>query len=322
MPVFIPQFGPFERPLRMHGMQSPNAKPGGPKPVPAPIAKRRPPEVKDVRETTAVVEFTYQSNWERPLFPITGLPFPAPAMDISDPTIELKIPAAPTPALVNPFSDAMITYLYMWNRNTLNTITTDNVWFSKALLFFNLTRIKAKFPALTELKFKIAAPGGRFLNPTASVIWWVWDSIAATSLDEAILHPFTTGFSGCPGPFCSPGGIIVIPVAFASEAEANLFASVGPGQPFLVVESRATSDKFSTNLSWNTRLSSYPKPPLLVRRDFPSDPPGSVDIDWNPNTESASHTQASGTGPDPGATARNIVYHVSFSSLATAITST
>lgn len=46
MSVFIPQFGPFERPLRIHELGSPSAKPGGPKikgPTPAPKPKRRPP---------------------------------------------------------------------------------------------------------------------------------------------------------------------------------------------------------------------------------------------------------------------------------------
>lgn len=284
-------------------------------------------------EKIAVVEFSYSCQWHRPIFVLSGFYFTADTLQVETTPIEYVIPGGAfiPPAIVNPFTDDMMKKVYWWDRHTFTRSSSDNVNACDARWFFNLGLIKKRPPPgvaaadYTSFTFKISQPAGTFINQDGSV-YWVWDDMHNPSFADAKDNPYTLGSPfTCPGTYCEPSGFLVLPRAFPTSTEAGNWAAAFNAAAVgvhMVVEVETTPDTLPDNLSWTTRISTYPKPPDKKRRNFPSDPPDTVDLDWNVNTESKFHANTSGDWPSPTSpiVARDIIYTVNFSTLAVTIT--
>lgn len=276
----------------------------------------------------AVVEFSYFCQWHRPEFKMSGFHFTTDTPDVISTPIEYAKagPVPPIPPRVHPITDAMMKKFYWFSiGDTFYRLTTDRVYQMKALWFFNLSLIKQKPPTgvaaadYTDFTFTINQPAGTQINQDGS-IYWVWLSDFGT-FEDNLADPQLRNVGGT-----APGGgpfYIVVPTACASSSEAGFVSSVlqdnNPVDTYSVF-TQSTLETFLDGLSWSTRISTYPKPPDKKRRDFPTDPPNTVDIDWDPDTESKFVAAASADTFGTPIEARAINYTVNFKTLAVTIT--
>lgn len=243
------------------------------------------------------LEFSYSRADTPPAITLHDLHFTGATFDLFATEIINRTGAGDPPS--NPFTPNMLRFLRMWNRPPVATVT-EHVALGTALLFFNIGLIRQTLaPGASRYDFKISTPanGSHDNHFTA---YWVWsDTFGASSLEDNEAHPFTVG---------DPvhGGIIIIPAAFATSAEADEeAAALTAGGINSFVQPRDEVSHVGDNLAWNLRASSYRK-----KLDFPSD----VDVHptWDVEGEAISFgSGASGSNPP----ARTILVSVALPSL-------
>lgn len=195
-----------------------------------------------------------------PRFTLQDLPFAGDAFDIFQDTIRAS-DGQGSPGVVNPISKEMRKFLYLWSTQPEKSGPgSDNVCTGKALLFFNCGKIFARLPRddkeTKSFSFKIKTPAGGIESHT-DTFYWLWDSLWASSLDDNLAHPYTTGDPFSPYPPTDPRSIMTIPHAFSDPAEAARYQAVMSPVGFMQVEARTETITTRNGLNWNTELTTY-----------------------------------------------------------------
>jgi hypothetical protein len=204
----------------------------------------------------AVVTFSFsESTRSFPHFTLQDLPVTGDTFDIFQDTIRVN-DGQGSPGVVNPISKEMRKFLYLWSKPPeRNGPGSDNVCIGKTLLFFNCGKIFARLLRddrnTQSFSFKIRTPAGG-TESHSDIAYWLWDSLWASSLDDNLAHPYTTG-----DPFGGPFSIMTIPRAFSTAAEAASYQAVMSPAGFMQVEARTETQTFNNGLSWTTSLTTY-----------------------------------------------------------------
>ena len=149
-------------------------------------------------------------------------------------------------------------------RRHMTAPSSDHIVGGRALLFFNCAKIRAQLPPDAQsFSFEISCPAGGQETITET-FYWLWDSLWASSLDDNLAHPYTTGDPFSPYPPTDPRSVMTVPRAFSTAAEADAYAAIMSPFGFMMVEARTETQTFSNALSWNTRISTYRR-----KVDFP-----------------------------------------------------
>lgn len=248
-----------------------------------------------------VVYIDYTRNVNRPTITISNVPFNASTYDAF--TLIKVSDGLGNPSVVDPVSDDMLKYLWLWSKPPyLPAISPDFQTSGRALLFMNIDKIKAAAaPGVEEFTFRINIPAGGDDEVIAGTAYWIWSSaLGATTFEENQEHPFT---SGDPRP--GHGGIITFPYLCADPAEQAEFMS--SGDPSLNTHDEPTTTTFAANLAWNTAVVSY-----NGRRSFPA---GANNVPGWPD-DGVSGQNANLGPPDSKTESATIVVHVNLNTLA------
>lgn len=176
-------------------------------------------------------------------------------------TEQVKIGGAAT--VVNPISDEMRRELYVWNAvPEKEGPNDDEISTGKALIFFNLGKLIAKVrqtddTATSLLLGKITTPAGT-IETHEDPAYWLWDdTFGATSLEENLANPFTTG-----DPLVGPSAVMTVPRAFEDSASRDAYLALGVTSWHGANTIETTQG--NNEVAWETTLTSWSR-----KKNFP-----------------------------------------------------
>lgn len=188
-----------------------------------------------------------------PTFTISDFPFPGGNYSLFQDSIKVG-DGIGNPGVVNPVSQEMRKHLYAWQFTpTKAGPNSDFICTGEALVFFNLSKIifdaVRSDPSRKDVTLCIvdAPAGGTEIHD--SVTYWLWDNSFASSFEQALLNPLTTGDPFSPFPPTDPRSVMTLPRGFSSAAARAPYLELGVASWFSAETSETTTMK--NHLRWS-----------------------------------------------------------------------
>ena len=160
-----------------------------------------------------------------PTFTISDFPFSSGSYNLFQDTIKVAMESA-TRASSTPVSKEMRKHLYVWQFTpTKLGPNSDFICSGAALVFLNLGKIifdaVRSDPGRKDITLCIVHTPAGGVDSHTSVSYWLWDNSFASSFEEALLNPLTTGDPFSPFPPTDPRSVMTLPRGFLKRRRAS-----------------------------------------------------------------------------------------------------
>ena len=188
-----------------------------------------------------------------PTFTISDFPFSSGSYNLFQDSIKVA-DGISNPGVVNPVSKEMRKHLYAWQFTPTKVgPNSDFVCSGAALVFLNLGKVifdaVQSDPGRKDVTLCIVHTPAGGVDSHTSVSYWLWDNSFASSFEEALLTPLTTGDPFSPFPPTDPRSVMTLPRAFSSAADRAPYLALGISTWFSAETSETTT--MNNHLNWS-----------------------------------------------------------------------
>jgi len=194
-----------------------------------------------------------------PTFTISDFPFSGGSYSLFQDFLKVG-DGGGNPGVVNAVSKEMRQHLYAWQfAPTKVGPNSDFICTGAALVFLNLSKIifdaVRPDPTRKDVTLCIVDTPAGGIEIHDSVTYWLWDNSFASSFEQALLNPMTTGDSFSPFPPTDPRSVMTLPRGFSSAAARAPYLELGIATWFSAETSETTT--LNNHLHWSVEALAF-----------------------------------------------------------------